>query len=47
MQDLRSVVRERLDVKRNIRQHFLPVAGVIGLAGLILGYSTTGMLVRD
>jgi hypothetical protein len=46
VQDLRSAVRERLDVKRNVRQHFLPVAGVVGLAGLVLGYSVTGIFTR-
>jgi len=46
VQDLRSVVRDRLDVKRNIRQHFLPAAGIVGLAGLVLGYSATGIFTR-
>ena len=46
VQDLRSVVRERLDVKRNVRRHFLPAAGVIGLAGLVVGYSVTGIFTR-
>jgi len=46
VQDLRSVVRERLDVKRNVRRHFLPAAGVIGLAGLMFGYSVTGIFTR-
>ena len=46
VQDLRTAVRERLDVKRNIRHHFLPAAGVVGVAGLVLGYSFTGMFTR-
>jgi len=46
VQDLRSVVREHLDVKRNVRQHFLPAAAVIGLAGLVFGYSVTGIFTR-
>ena len=46
VQDLRTAVRERLDVKRNVRQHFLPAAGVVSLAGLVLGYSFTGMFTR-
>ena len=46
VQDLRSVVRDRLDVKRNIRQHFLPAAGIVGLAALVLGYSATGIFTR-
>ena len=44
--DLRAAVRERLDLKRNVRQHFLPVAGVVGLTGLVLGYSVTGIFTR-
>ena len=44
--DLRSAVRERLDLKRNVRQYFLPVAGVVGLAGLVLGYGATGIFTR-
>ena len=43
VQELRGAVRDRLDLKRNVRQHFLPAAGVVGLAGLVLGYSVTGI----
>ena len=46
VQDLRTAVRERLDLKRNVRHHFLPAAGVVGVAGLVLGYSFTGMFTR-
>ncbi len=45
--ELRSAVRERLDVKRNLRQHFWPAAGVVGLAGLVFGYSFTGIFTRS
>lgn len=46
VQDLRTAVKERLDVKRNVRQHFLPAAGVVSLAGLVLGYGVTGIFTR-
>ncbi len=44
--DLRSAVRERLDVKRNVRQYFWPASGIVGLAGLVFGYSFTGIFTR-
>lgn len=46
VQELRTAVRERLDVKRNLRRHFLPAAGVAGVAGLVLGYSFAGIFTR-
>jgi hypothetical protein len=36
--ELRSTVRERLDVKRAARENFWPVASVVSLAMLLLGY---------
>ena len=42
VQQLRETVRERLDVKRNVRRHFMPAAGIVGLVALVLGYSVTG-----
>jgi hypothetical protein len=46
LQDLRGAVRERLDVRRNVRQHFLPVAGVAGMVGLVFGYRFAGIFTR-
>jgi hypothetical protein len=46
VQNLRSAVRDRMDLKRNVRQHFLPAAGLVGLAGLVFGYSITGLFTR-
>jgi hypothetical protein len=37
--ELRHTVRERFDVKRNVREYVWPVAGVMALVGLVLGYS--------
>jgi ElaB/YqjD/DUF883 family membrane-anchored ribosome-binding protein len=41
--ELRQTVRERLDVKRNVRQHLWPATGMAALLGLMLGYSLTGI----
>ena len=41
--ELRQNVREKLDVKRNVREHLWPAAGVTALLGLILGYSLIGI----
>jgi hypothetical protein len=41
--ELRHTVRERLDVKRNVREYVWPVAGVMALVGLVLGYSVAGI----
>lgn len=44
---LKSSMRERLDVKRNAREFFWPAAGVLSLVGLVLGYGLTGIFTRD
>ena len=41
--ELRQTVRERLDVKRNVRRHLWPATGMAALLGLVLGYSLTGI----
>jgi hypothetical protein len=41
--ELRQTVRERLDLKRSVRNHIWPVAGAMVLLGLVLGYSLTGV----
>jgi hypothetical protein len=50
VQELRSVVRdeirERTDVKRNVRRHFGAVASVTAMLALSLGYSLTGVFTR-
>ncbi|HLJ87189.1 MAG TPA: hypothetical protein VKZ53_10225 [Candidatus Angelobacter sp.] len=35
---LRQTVQEKLDVKRNVREHLWPAAAAAGLLGLALGY---------
>jgi len=36
--ELRSTVRERLDVKKNAREYLLPASGVAAVLGLAMGY---------
>jgi len=50
VQQLRSVVRqevqERTDVKRNVRRHFVPIAGVTAVLALACGYGAAGIFTR-
>ena len=47
VQELRESVHERLDVKRNVRNHLGTICGVMAVAGLVLGYALTGIFTRD
>jgi hypothetical protein len=47
VQELRQTVHERLDVKRNVRNHLGAITCVLTLAGLALGYSLTGIFTSD
>jgi hypothetical protein len=38
VQELRATVKERLDVKKNLREHFGPAAGAAGVIGVLMGY---------
>ena len=44
--ELRHTVRERLDVKRNVRDHLGPAALAMALLGLTLGYVMAGLFTR-
>lgn len=44
--ELKSHLRETLDLRKAAREHLRPAAGVAVLAGLFLGYAFTGMLTR-
>jgi hypothetical protein len=50
VQELRSVVRneirERTDVKKNVRRHFGAVAGVTAMLALSAGYGFAGIFTR-
>jgi hypothetical protein len=47
VQELRQTVHDRLDVKRNVRNHLGLIAGVLALAGLVVGYTLTGIFTSD
>jgi hypothetical protein len=47
VQELRLVVREQADVKRHVRRHYAPLAGVAAVVGLTLGYGFAGIFTRD
>ncbi len=39
-----ETVREKLDVRRQARQHFWPAAGAASFIALVLGYTVAGVL---
>jgi hypothetical protein len=41
--ELKSTLRETLDVKKAAREHLVPAAGLAALVGLALGYSLTAV----
>jgi hypothetical protein len=45
--EFRQTVKERLDVKRNLRDHIWPAAGILALLGLVLGHAVVGVFTRD
>ena len=45
--ELRESVQDRLNVKRNVRNHLGTVAGVLAIVGLALGYGLTGIFTAD
>jgi hypothetical protein len=47
VQELRETVQDRLDVKRNVRNHLGAAAGILAVAGLVLGYALTGIFTSD
>jgi hypothetical protein len=44
--ELKSRVRETLDVKRNVREHAAVASGIVGVVCLIAGYGLAGMFTR-
>jgi predicted sugar kinase len=44
--ELKSRVRETLDVKRNIRKHVALGSGIVALLSLIVGYGIAGVFTR-
>jgi hypothetical protein len=47
VQELRESVHERLDVKRNVRNHLGAICGAMAVIGLAVGYTVTGVFTRD
>jgi hypothetical protein len=45
--ELKSNLRESLDIRRNARQYLLPAAGAAAFLGLLLGYGFTGIVTRN
>ena len=45
--ELRQSVQEKLDVKRNVRNHLGLVAGTLAVVGLALGYTLAGIFTAD
>lgn len=45
--DIRQSVREKMDVKRNVRNHLGPASGAMAFVGFLLGYAFTGIFTRD
>jgi len=45
--ELKDSVRERLDVKRNVREHLWGLSGGLALVGLVLGYTVVGIFTTD
>ena len=44
--ELRDRVREKFDVRRNARRYLWPATAVLGVVGLVMGYSTAGIFTR-
>ena len=44
--ELRQTVRQKLNLKRNLRQHVWPAAGAAAVAGMALGFGFTGIFTR-
>ena len=44
---LRSSVRERLNVRRNVSQNFWQAAAVVAAAMILLGYTAAGPFAED
>lgn len=47
VQELRQTVEERLDLKRNVRNHLGAISCVLAIAGLAVGYTLTGIFTSD
>jgi hypothetical protein len=46
VQELKYQVHDRLDVKKNVRQHLGVASGIVSVVGLVLGYGIAGIFTR-
>lgn len=44
--ELRYTVRERVDLRRQAREHLLPAAGIAAVFGLVMGFGMGGLFAR-
>lgn len=44
--ELRRTVKDKLDWKRNLREHVWPAAGAAAVVGAALGFAFTGIFTR-
>ncbi len=44
--ELRTQMRDKLDIKKNAQEYVWPASGVVGLIGLVLGYGVAGIFTR-
>lgn len=47
MEELRSSIKDTLDVNKNVREHLGTFCGVAAVIGLVSGYAITGILVHQ
>jgi hypothetical protein len=45
--ELRHAVKEKLDIKRNLRHYLWPAAGAMAVIGIAVGYSLAGLFTSD
>lgn len=43
VEELKGAVRERLDVKKNLREYMVPAAGFVAIFGAMLGYGVASL----
>ena len=44
--ELKSVVREKMDVRKNVAPYVLPASGVAAAVGIAFGYLAAGMFTK-
>jgi len=44
--ELRSELREKLDVRKNAREYIVPASALVGVVGLVMGYGVAGIFTR-